>query len=51
MVELWDTVALAVQPSREVMQSEAMQETSVHRSARLAGQLDIATAGHQKRDC
>lgn len=47
--ELWDTVALAVWPSRkvmlEVMQSEAMQEISVHRAAGLAGQLNIETAG------
>ena len=47
--ELWDVVALAVWPSRqamfEVMQSPQMQEISVHRSAGLAGQLNIETAG------
>ena len=47
--ELWDLVALAVWPSRqvmlEVMQSEEMQEISVHRSAGLAGQLNIETVG------
>ena len=47
--ELWDVVALAVWPSRqvmlEVMQSEAMQEISVHRTAGLAGQLNIETTG------
>ncbi len=45
--ELWDTVALAVWPSRqvmfEVMQSGEMQAISVHRSAGLAGQLNIET--------
>lgn len=45
--ELWDTVALAVWPSRqvmfEVMQSEQMQAISVHRTAGLAGQLNIET--------
>ena len=47
--DLWDVVALAVWPSRqvmfEVMQSPQMQEISVHRSAGLAGQLNIETAG------
>ena len=47
--ELWDVVALAVWPSRqvmlEVMQSPEMQEISVHRSAGLAGQLNIETSG------
>lgn len=47
--ELWDMVALAVWPSRqvmlEVMQSPEMQEISVHRSAGLAGQLNIETTG------
>ncbi|AQA19277.1 DUF1330 domain-containing protein [Halioglobus japonicus] len=45
--ELWDTVALAVWPSRkvmfEVMQSEDMQAIAVHRAAGLAGQLNIET--------
>ncbi|MEP1595370.1 MAG: DUF1330 domain-containing protein, partial [Halieaceae bacterium] len=47
--ELWDVVGLAVWPSRrvmfEVMQSPEMQEISVHRSAGLAGQLNIETIG------
>ena len=47
--ELWDVVVLAVWPSRqvmlEVMQSEGMQEISVHRTAGLAGQLNIETTG------
>jgi uncharacterized protein (DUF1330 family) len=47
--ELWDVVALAVWPSRqvmfEVMQSPQMQEISVHRTAGLAGQLNIETTG------
>lgn len=47
--ELWDVVGLAVWPSRqvmlEVMQSEDMQEISVHRTAGLAGQLNIETVG------
>ncbi len=45
--ELWDLVAIAVWPSRqamfEVMQSPRMQEISAHRSAGLAGQLNIET--------
>ena len=45
--ELWDAVALAVWPSRqvmfEVMQSEEMQAISGHRTAGLAGQLNIET--------
>ena len=45
--ELWDVVALAVWPSRrimlEVMQSQEMQDISVHRTAGLAGQLNIET--------
>jgi uncharacterized protein (DUF1330 family) len=47
--ELWDMVGLAVWPSRqamfEVMQSPEMQEISVHRTAGLAGQLNIETTG------
>ena len=47
--ELWDTVALAVYPSRQamlqMMQLDGMQEISVHRAAGLAGQLNIETAG------
>ena len=49
--ELWDVVALAVWPSRgvmfEVMQSPGMQAISVHRSAGLAGQLNLETTGFQ----
>ncbi len=45
--ELWDAVALAVWPSRkvmfEVMQSEDMEAISEHRTAGLAGQLNIET--------
>ena len=47
--ELWDVVAVAVYPSRQamldMMQSEGMKEISAHRSAGLAGQLNIETAG------
>ncbi len=47
--ELWDLVAIAVWPSRqamlEAMQSPRMQEISVHRTAGLAGQLNIETTG------
>ena len=49
--ELWDVVALAVWPSRgvmfEVMQSPDMQASSVHRSAGLAGLINIETTGFQ----
>ena len=49
--ELWDVVALAVWPSRgamfEVMQSPEMQAISVHRSAGLAGQINIEATGFQ----
>jgi hypothetical protein len=49
--ELWDVVALAVWPSRgvmlEVMQSPDMQAISVHRSAGLAGQLNLEITGFQ----
>lgn len=49
--ELWDVVALAVWPSRgvmfAVMQSPDMQAISVHRSAGLAGQLNLETTGFQ----
>ena len=49
--ELWDVVALAVWPSRgvmfDVMQSPDMQAISVHRSAGLAGQINIETTGFQ----
>ena len=43
--ELWDTVAIAMYPNRQamlaMMTSEAYQEIAVHRSAGLAGQLNI----------
>ncbi len=46
--ELWDVVAIAMYPSRGAMldmaRSAGMQEISVHRSAGLAGQLNIETA-------
>ena len=49
--ELWGVGALAVWPSRgamfEVMQSPEMQAISVHRSAGLAGQINIETTGFQ----
>ena len=49
--ELWDVVGLAVWPSRgamfKVMQSPEMQVISVHRSAGLAGQINIETTGFQ----
>ena len=49
--ELWDVVGLAVWPSRgamfEVMQSPEMQAISVHRSAGLAGQINLETTGFQ----
>lgn len=47
--ELWDEVAIAMYPSRQamldMMRSPKMQEISVHRSAGLAGQLNIETSG------
>ena len=43
--ELWDTVAIAMYPSRqammEMMMSAEYQASAVHRSAGLAGQLNI----------
>ena len=43
--ELWDTVAIAMYPSREAMMEMMMsaeyQASAVHRSAGLAGQLNI----------
>ena len=45
--ELWDEVALAQYPNRAALvamsRSAAFQEISVHRSAGLAGQLNIET--------
>ena len=47
--DLWDMVALAVWPSRqvmlEVMQDDGIQEIGIHRSAGLAGQLNIENTG------
>lgn len=47
--ELWDAVAIAVYPSRQamldMMQSEGMRAIAAHRSAGLAGQLNIETHG------
>ena len=43
--ELWDTAAIAMYPSRQamldMMTSEAYQQIAVHRTAGLAGQLNI----------
>jgi uncharacterized protein (DUF1330 family) len=45
--ELWDSVAIAQYPSRasmlEMMQLKEYREIAVHRSAGLAGQLNIET--------
>lgn len=45
--ELWDEVAIAMYPSRDAMLqmmiSPKMQEISIHRTAGLAGQLNIET--------
>jgi len=45
--ELWDSVAIAMYPSRQAMldmiSSEDYQAIAVHRSAGLAGQLNIET--------
>ena len=47
--ELWDTVAIAMYPSRaamlQMMQMPNYQEIAVHRAAGLAGQLNIETVG------
>jgi uncharacterized protein (DUF1330 family) len=47
--ELWDMVALAEYPSlaamRAMVQDPGYQEISVHRTAGLAGQLNIKTKG------
>ncbi|MEM7692344.1 MAG: DUF1330 domain-containing protein [Pseudomonadota bacterium] len=47
--EPWDSIALAYYPSRakmlEMFMSPVFQEISVHRTAGLAGQLNIETAG------
>ncbi|MCB1694032.1 MAG: hypothetical protein KDI19_14780 [Pseudomonadales bacterium] len=45
--DLWDEVAIAMYPSRqammEMMSSSEMQAISIHRTAGLAGQLNIET--------
>jgi uncharacterized protein (DUF1330 family) len=50
--ELWDAVALAVYPSRkamlEMMMSEAYQAIADHRTAGLAGQLNIETVNFER---
>ena len=47
--ELWDEIAIVKYPSRgammEMSSSAEWQEVSVHRSAGLAGQLNIETVG------
>ena len=47
--DLWDDVAIAMYPSRDAMmqmiRSEKMREISVHRTAGLAGQLNIECVG------
>jgi uncharacterized protein (DUF1330 family) len=49
--ELWDTVAIAMYPSRQammnMMQDPGYGEIAVHRTAGLAGQLNIETTGAQ----
>lgn len=49
--EMWDTVALAVYPSRQamlqMMQLPEYQAIHVHRDAGLAGQLNIETVDFQ----
>lgn len=46
--DLWDTVAVAMYPSRqsilEMIQSDKMKDIGVHRDAGLAGQLNIETS-------
>ena len=49
--ELWDMIAIAEYPSRKAMRSMIMdkeyQKSEEHRSAGLAGQLNIETRPHQ----
>ena len=49
--ELWDSVAIAMYPSRaamlEMMMTDRMQEISAHRAAGLKGQLNIETTLNQ----
>lgn len=46
--DLWDEVAIAMYPSRQammdMMRSDRMQEISLHRTAGLAGQLNLETS-------
>ena len=49
--ELWDEVAIAKYPNRaalfEMSTSDEWRELAVHRTAGLAGQLNIETVAHQ----
>ena len=49
--ELWDSVAIAMYPSRtamlEMMMTDGMKEISAHRAAGLEGQLNIETTLNQ----
>ena len=49
--ELWDSVAIAMYPSRaamlEMMMTDGMQKISAHRAAGLKGQLNIETTLNQ----
>ena len=49
--ELWDSVAIAMYPSRaamlEMMMTNGMREISAHRAAGLKGQLNIETTLNQ----
>ena len=49
--ELWDTVAIAMYPSRgamlQMMMADGMREISIHREAGLEGQLNIETTSDQ----
>jgi len=51
VAELWDKVAIAMYPSRaammDMMRCPEMSEISVHRTAGLAGQLNIETVDAQ----
>lgn len=52
--DLWDEVAIARYPNRaalfEMSTSDAWREAAVHRTAGLAGQLNIETVSHAARD-
>ena len=49
--ELWDWVAIALYPNKQAMLKMIMnkdyQKSEIHRSAGLAGQLNIETKPHQ----